>query len=150
MEITIKGTEKEITALVLAVQDWRSGKDRKGIINNEFERRIQELKERLYAADVELHEVAKNDKTLAAKLAEMAERREQRTKKILEEYPWNLRLYIRDKRSGETHLIGSDVHDRLFVNKCGRVIYENMQNGDGTMIGPICGYEFVPTPEEEL
>ncbi len=150
MEITIKGTEKEITAFVLAVQDWRSGKDRKGIINNEFERRIQELKERLYAADVELHEVAKNDKALAAKLAEMAAKREQRTKKLVEEYPWNLRLYIRDKHSGETHLIGSDVHDRLYVDGDGFVQYENLQNGDGTMLEPIGGYEFVPTPEEEL
>lgn len=146
MEITIKGTEKEITAFVLAVQDWRSGKDRKGIINNEFERRIQELKERLYAADVELHEVAKNDKALAAKLAEMAAKREQRTKKLVEEYPWNLRLYIRDKHSGETHLIGINVHDRLYVDEDGFVQYENLQNGDGTM----SGYEFVPTPEEEL
>lgn len=150
MEIIINGTEKEIAALVLAVQDWRSGKDRKGIINNEFERRIQELKERLYAADVELHEVAKNDKALAAKLADMAAKREQRTKKLVEEYPWNLRLYIRDKRSGETHLIGSDVHDRLYVGGDGIVRYENLQNGDGTMISPGGGYEFVPTPEEEL
>lgn len=137
MEITIKGTEKEIAALVLAMQD---------------QQRVAEAVTS-YESDPAkpfITDSALADKALAAKLAEMAAKREQRTKKLVEEYPWNLRLYIRDKHSGETHLIGINVHDRLYVDGDGFVQYENLQNGDGTMLEPIGGYEFVPTPEEEL
>ncbi len=153
MEITIKGTEKEIAALVLEIQERRSRPDGKAIresICNALERNIQELKDRKIWPDAEKPIAGPVDKALAAKLAEGAAKREQRTKKLVEEYPWNLRLYVRDKRSGKTHLVGSDVHDRLYVDGDGFVQYENLQNGDGTMLEPIGGYEFVPTPEEEL
>ena len=124
MEITIKGTEKEIAALVLAMQDQ------------------QRVAEAVTSYESDPSKPFITDSALA----EMAAKREQRTKKLVEEYPWNLRLYIRDKHSGETHLIGINVHDRLYVDEDGFVQYENLQNGDGTM----SGYEFVPTPEEEL
>lgn len=137
MEIIINGTEKEIAALVLAVQDRQNVAE--AVTPYESD-----------PAKPFITESAKADKALAAKLAEGAAKREQRTKKLVEEYPWNLRLYVRDKRSGKTHLVGSDVHDRLYVDGDGFVQYENLQNGDGTMLEPIGGYEFVPTPEEEL
>ncbi len=112
---------------------------------------------------------------IASIIRETAKRGENRAAREakMEEYPWNLRLYIRDKSNGETHLIGTDVHDRLYVGSDGIVRYENMQNGCGTeytspitidvrgVYGDRCEYllhclksvgeyEFVPTPDDEL
>lgn len=144
MTITIDGNAKEIAALVLAIQD------RQSVAEAVTPYESDPAKPFITDSALLDEALAANDKALAAKLADMAAERERRTKKLVEDYPWNLRLYIRDKRSGKTHLVGSDVHDRLYVDGDGFVQYENMQNGDGTMLEPIGGYEFVPTPEEEL
>jgi hypothetical protein len=50
-------------------------------------------------------------------------------------------LFIHDKTTGETHRIGDNQHDSLSVID-GRVVYENLQNGEGTYSGKG-DYEFV-------
>lgn len=50
-------------------------------------------------------------------------------------------LFIRDKATGETHRIGDNQHDSLSVID-GCVVYENLQNGEGTYSGKG-DYEFV-------
>lgn len=48
-------------------------------------------------------------------------------------------IYVYDKQTGTKHLVGSDSHDSLYVDKDGGIHYYNLQNGDGTH----GDYEFV-------
>ncbi len=48
-------------------------------------------------------------------------------------------IRVRDKYSGEEHIVGFDQHDSLLVGAGGGLQYYNLQNGDGTRDG----YEFV-------
>lgn len=57
-------------------------------------------------------------------------------------------LYVRDKMTGTVHKVGTDKHDALTVWSNGVVVYENLQNGDGTGSDPEhdgYGYEFINT-----
>ncbi len=53
-----------------------------------------------------------------------------------------INLWVRDKRSGDVHQVGTDVHDSI-VFLGGEPRYYNMQNGDGTGKGNEYGYEWV-------
>jgi hypothetical protein len=58
-------------------------------------------------------------------------------------------LYVRDKSTGKTHKVGSDMHDGLWVDSNGTVHYQNLQNGDGCNANShndtYAGYEFMPS-----
>lgn len=57
-------------------------------------------------------------------------------------------LYVRDKRSGQIHRVGSDRHDSIWVSPYGVVHYQNLQNGDGCSgdgKNDNDGYVFVPS-----
>jgi hypothetical protein len=43
-------------------------------------------------------------------------------------------IVVRDKTSGDEHIVGTDVHDRLYISQ-GSLAYENLQNGEGTDFG---------------
>lgn len=45
-----------------------------------------------------------------------------------------IRLWVKDKYSGSVHEVGTDVHDSLIVWD-GTLVYENLQNGNGTPDG---------------
>jgi hypothetical protein len=58
-----------------------------------------------------------------------------------------INLWVRDNNSGEVHQIGTDTHDSIvFLN--GEVVYENLQNGCGTLKGDGT-YSFVEPPADE-
>jgi hypothetical protein len=57
---------------------------------------------------------------------------EERKKEML------INLWVRDKRSGKIHQVGTDVHDSVVGMHKGTPVYYNLQNGDGT---PIDGYD---------
>ena len=73
-------------------------------------------------------------------------------------------IYVRDKYTGRIHRVGDDVHDSLWVDRNGTLLYHNMQNGDGcvgyksvnqdkTVDDPDVyqfGFEFVPMMDGEL
>lgn len=48
-------------------------------------------------------------------------------------------IYVRDKDTGYTHIVGTDQHDRLYLDDSGNIQYLNLQNGGSTE----CDYEFV-------
>lgn len=48
-------------------------------------------------------------------------------------------IYVRDKQTGYIHIVGTDQHDRLYLDDVGNIQYMNLQNG-GTTEGD---YEFV-------
>lgn len=43
-------------------------------------------------------------------------------------------IRVRDKHSGEEHILGTQQHDELILGR-GGLSYYNMQNGDGTLDG---------------
>ena len=55
-------------------------------------------------------------------------------------------IEVRDKTSGEKHIVGTDIHDSLTLRD-GSIEYYNLQNGCGT--GPGGEYEFVYNEEIE-
>ena len=54
-------------------------------------------------------------------------------------YLKSILIYVRDKDTGYIHLVGTDHHDRLYLDENGNIQYLNLQNG-GTTEGD---YEFV-------
>jgi hypothetical protein len=53
---------------------------------------------------------------------------------------------IKDKFTGESHIVGTDTHDMLYVDdENGGLQYLNLQNGEGT--GAESDYEFVRTED---
>lgn len=54
-------------------------------------------------------------------------------------YLKSILIYVRDKDTGYIHLVGTDQHDRLYLDENGNIQYLNLQNG-GTTEGD---YEFV-------
>jgi hypothetical protein len=48
-------------------------------------------------------------------------------------------IYVRDKDTGYIHIVGTDQHDRLYLDDSGNIQYMNLQNGETT---EGC-YEFV-------
>lgn len=50
-------------------------------------------------------------------------------------------IYVRDKDTGYIHIVGTDQHDRLYLDENGNIQYLNLQNG-GTTEGNY-DYEFV-------
>ena len=48
-------------------------------------------------------------------------------------------IYVKDKETGYIHIVGTDQHDRLYLDDDGNIQYMNLQNG-GTTEGD---YEFV-------
>lgn len=61
-----------------------------------------------------------------------------------------INLWVRDKRCGQIHQVGTDVHDS--VNSiCGVPYYHNLQNGDTTPVPGFeenkFGYEWVEPPD---
>lgn len=50
-------------------------------------------------------------------------------------------IYVRDKDTGYIHIVGTDQHDRLYLDDDGNIQYMNLQNG-GTTEGNY-EYEFV-------
>lgn len=48
-------------------------------------------------------------------------------------------IYVRDKQTGYIHIVGTDQHDRLYLDDNGNIQYMNLQNGGTTEEG----YEFV-------
>jgi hypothetical protein len=53
-------------------------------------------------------------------------------------------IRVRDKHSGQEHIVGFDRHDSLIKGDDGSLIYRNMQNGDGS----DDGYEFIFDEDE--
>jgi hypothetical protein len=51
---------------------------------------------------------------------------------------------VRDKHTGQEHIVGFDRHDSLIKGDNGSLMYRNMQNGDGSG----GGYEFVFDEDE--
>lgn len=57
-----------------------------------------------------------------------------------------INLWVKDKRSGTIHQVGTDVHDSLnFIGE--KVVYYNLQNGCGAGFGEEDGYEWVDPPD---
>ena len=52
-------------------------------------------------------------------------------------------IYIKDKYTNEIRAVGTNHHDRLFLDEEGVIHYVNLQNGCGTGIGEGYEYEFV-------
>lgn len=50
-------------------------------------------------------------------------------------------IYVKDKETGYIHIVGTDQHDRLYLDENGNIQYLNLQNG-GTTEGNY-DYEFV-------
>lgn len=50
-------------------------------------------------------------------------------------------IFVRDKETGYIHIVGTDQHDRLYLDDNGNIQYLNLQNG-GTTEGNY-EYEFV-------
>lgn len=48
-------------------------------------------------------------------------------------------IYVRDKQTGYIHIVGTDQHDRLYLDDNGNIQYMNLQNCGTTE----CDYEFV-------
>lgn len=48
-------------------------------------------------------------------------------------------IYVRDKQTGYIHIVGTDQHDRLYLDDNGNIQYMNLQNGGTTEED----YEFV-------
>lgn len=48
-------------------------------------------------------------------------------------------IYVRDKQTGYIHIVGTNQHDRLYLDDSGNIQYLNLQNGGSTE----CDYEFV-------
>jgi hypothetical protein len=57
-----------------------------------------------------------------------------------------INLWVKDKRNGHIHQVGTDVHDSV-VFLGGEPRYYNLQNGDGTGVGDAYGYEWVEPPD---
>ena len=53
-------------------------------------------------------------------------------------------IRVRDKHSGQEHIVGFDRHDGLIKGDNGSLMYRNMQNGDGS----DDGYEFIFDEDE--
>lgn len=41
-------------------------------------------------------------------------------------------IYVKDKQPNIIHMVGTDSHDRLYLDAEGNVQYSNLQNGGGT------------------
>lgn len=41
-------------------------------------------------------------------------------------------IYVKDKQSNIIHMVGTDSHDRLYLDENGNIQYSNLQNGGGT------------------
>lgn len=41
-------------------------------------------------------------------------------------------LYVKDNSSDVIHMVGTDAHDRLYLDAHGNIQYSNLQNGGGT------------------
>lgn len=41
-------------------------------------------------------------------------------------------LYVKDNSSDVIHMVGTDSHDRLYLDAHGNIQYSNLQNGGGT------------------
>ena len=58
-----------------------------------------------------------------------------------------INLWVRDKRDGKVHQVGTDVHDSVVGMDNGCPCYYNLQNGDGTPVPgedeSQYGYEWV-------
>lgn len=50
-------------------------------------------------------------------------------------------IYVRDKQTGYIHIVGTDQHDRLYLDDDGNIQYLNLQNCSGTSCDG--DYEFV-------
>lgn len=62
-------------------------------------------------------------------------------------------MYVRDKYTGESHKVGTDPHDSIWVSSKGVVHYMNLQNGDGASgdgLNDQNGYEFMPSDCGEI
>jgi hypothetical protein len=53
-------------------------------------------------------------------------------------------IRVRDKHSGQEHIVGFDRHDSLIKGDNGSLMYRNMQNGDSSGDG----YEFIFDEDE--
>ena len=51
----------------------------------------------------------------------------------------SVQLYIKDNVYGSVHEYGSNRHDSLLLRDDGSIVYQNLQNGDGSEYG---GYQF--------
>ena len=62
-----------------------------------------------------------------------------------------INLWVRDKRDGKVHQVGTDVHDSIVGMGKGYPCYYNLQNGDGTPMSgedeSEFGYEWVEPPD---
>lgn len=57
-----------------------------------------------------------------------------------------INLWVKDKRDGTIHQVGTDVHDSIeFID--GKVVYINMQSLCGTGADDPDGYEWVKPPD---
>jgi ssDNA-binding Zn-finger/Zn-ribbon topoisomerase 1 len=57
-------------------------------------------------------------------------------------------IVVRDKTSGDEHIVGTDVHDNMYMSEKGGLQYRNLQNGAGTEFGED-GYEFTQLDKYE-
>jgi hypothetical protein len=55
-------------------------------------------------------------------------------------------IIVKDRASGDEHIVGTDVHDRLHLSQ-GGLAYENLQNGEGTDFGGDYEFEQLCTDE---
>jgi hypothetical protein len=55
-------------------------------------------------------------------------------------------IIVNDKQGGGKHIVGTDVHDHLYLTSMG-IAYENYHNGEGTAFGG--DYEFSELEKDE-
>lgn len=53
-------------------------------------------------------------------------------------------IKVVDKTNGSIHIVGTDTHDKLYIDENGAMQYYNLQNGEGTR----GDYEFVYKSDE--
>lgn len=56
-----------------------------------------------------------------------------------------INVWVRDKYDGTIHQVGTDVHDSI-TTLDGKIVYYNLQNGDGSGFDNDSGYEVVKPP----
>lgn len=54
-------------------------------------------------------------------------------------------IKVKDKLTGEEHIVGTNTHDALLVEK-GEITYYNLQNGEGS--SPQGDYQFIGVDSE--
>jgi hypothetical protein len=57
-------------------------------------------------------------------------------------------IVVKYKETGHEHIVGTDVHDNMYLSEKGGLQYRNLQNGAGTEFGED-GYEFAQLDKYE-